>query len=88
MLVKSGNEGDDWKCRSVPGRPRPGVAGIASRICCGGGFVEAGVRIVSPRLLGFLLGGVGGFTNDGDMMLGSDSTFRASGRLGVDAFLP
>lgn len=46
------------------------------------------MRIVSPRLLGFRLGGVGGFTKEGDMTLGSDSTLRASGRLGVDAFRP
>lgn len=83
--MNSGNDGDDWKCLSAPGRPRPGVAGIASRICCGGGFADAGVRIVNPRLLGFRFGGVGGFTNEGDMMLGSGSALRASGRLGVDA---
>jgi hypothetical protein len=51
---------------------------------------DAGVRIVNPRLLGLRFGGVGGFTNEGDMMLGSSSLClsTANGRLGVDAALP
>jgi hypothetical protein len=61
---------------------------MASLICCNGGFDDAGVRIVKPRLLGFLLGGEGGLTKDGDMILGSDSMFCESGRLVVDDARP
>ena len=89
MLVNRGNEGDDWKCLRAPGRPSPGVAGIASRICCGGGFVEAGVRIVKPRLLGFLLGGVGGFTNEGEAIVERlECSSAGRGRLVVEAARP
>lgn len=61
---------------------------MASLICCGGGFIDAGVRIVNPRLLGFRLGGDGGLTNEGDMMLGSGSAFCTSGRLVADDARP
>ena len=72
-MGNKGSEGLDWKCLRVPGLPNDGVAGIASLICCGGAFIDAGVRIVKPRLLGFRLGGEGGLTKDGDMILGSVS---------------
>jgi hypothetical protein len=61
--VQSGSEGEDWKCRSVFGRVREGVGGIASR---GIELLLAGVMIVRPRLLIFRRGGVGGFTKAGD----------------------
>lgn len=85
-----GNEGLDWKCLRVPGLPNEGVAGMASLICCGPAFIDAGVFIVKPRLLGFRLGGEGGLTKDGDMMLGSGSTacVCASGKLVVEDALP
>ena len=63
---------------------------MASLICCGAACIVAGVRIVKPRLLGFRLGGEGGFTKDGDMMLGSGSVacVCASGRLVVEDARP
>lgn len=61
---------------------------MASFICCGRGFVDAGVRIVKPKLLGLRLGGEGGLTNEGDMMLGPGSTLCASGRLVVEEARP
>lgn len=74
----------------MPGLPKEGVAGMASLICCGAAFIVAGVRIVRPRLLGFRLGGEGGLTKEGDMILGSGSVacVCASGRLVVDDALP
>ena len=63
---------------------------MASLICCGAAFIVAGVRIVRPRLLGFRVGGEGGLTKEGDMILGSGSVacVCASGRLVVDDALP
>lgn len=87
-IGNSGNEGLDWKCLRVPGLPKEGVGGIANLICCGAGLIDAGVRIVKPRLLGFRLGGEGGLTKEGDMMLGSGSTFCESGKLVVEDARP
>lgn len=87
-IGNKGNDGLDWKCLKVPGLPNEGVAGIASLICCGRGFVDAGVSIVRPKLLGFRLGGEGGLTKEGDMRLGPGSTFCVRGRLVVDDARP
>jgi hypothetical protein len=87
-IGNKGSEGLDWKCLKVPGLPNEGVGGMASLICCREGFIEAGVRIVRPRLLGFRLGGDGGLTKDGDMIAGSDSMFCESGKLVVDDARP
>lgn len=64
-----GKDGDDWKCRNVPGLLNPGVGGIASLTSCGGGLAPPGVRMVRPKLLGFRRGGVGGFTKDGESIV-------------------
>lgn len=64
------------------------MGGIARRISCGGGLLPPGVRIVKPRLLGLLRGGVGGFTNDGDRMVESTFDGASRGRLVVDAARP
>lgn len=63
-----GNDGEDWKCLRVPGRPMPGVGGIASLISCGGALLLPGVKSVKPKLLGFRFAGVGGLTNEGEEM--------------------
>lgn len=73
----------------MAGRLKPGVGGIVRVMRDASGFVVEGVSIVSPRLLGFLLGGAGGLVNDGDMML--DPTSPACcvrGKLDVDAARP
>lgn len=55
---------------------------------CGNCFAGAGVSIVSPRLLGFLRGGVGGLTKDGDSIVAFASDGTLSGRLVVDNARP
>ncbi len=65
-----GSDGEDWKCRSVLGRPKAGVGGIASFMSCRGTLLLAGVSKVKPRLLGFRLGGEGGLTKAGDVIDG------------------
>ena len=81
-----GNDGEDWKCLKVLGRPIEGVEGMASLISCGGALLCPGVRSVRPRLLGFRFAGVGGLTKAGDAM---DCKFTLSlagkGRLVVEA---
>jgi hypothetical protein len=57
-------------------------------ICLSGAFIDAGVRMVKPRLLGFRFGGEGGLTKDGDMILGSVSILFASGKLVVEDARP
>ena len=85
---RSGNDGEDWKCRRAGGRPRPGVGGIASLTSWGGNLLIPGVKSVSPRLLGFLLGGDGGFTNEGDATVDVLPTLAIDrGRLDVDEAL-
>lgn len=78
----SGRDGEDWKWRRA-GRLRDGVEGIISRI--GPLFsLLPGVLIVRLRLLGRLLGGVGGLMNDGDV--GADvffSFFESMGNVAV-----
>lgn len=83
----NGNDGEDWKCRNVPGLLKPGVGGIASRTCCGGALVFAGVVMERPRLLGFRFGGDGGLTKDGEAAPCS-SGVEAMGKLVVDDALP
>ena len=61
---------------------------MVSLTSCGICFAGAGVNIVSPRLLGFLRGGVGGFTNDGESMLAFASDGTLSGKLVVEDALP
>lgn len=89
---KSGNDGEDWKCRRVPGRPNPGVGGIASLISWGGALVlPPGVSNVRPRLLGFLFGGVGGFTKVGEPTIAKFSCMPVGsgrGRLVVEEARP
>lgn len=51
---------------------------MASRISCGGDLLIPGVNSVRPRLLGFRLGGEGGFTKAGDA-----KDFPSSGSAGV-----
>lgn len=61
-------DGDDWKCRSVFGRMKAGVGGTtldafdSERL----GAPRPGVERVSPSLLGFRFGGLGGTMNEGD----------------------
>lgn len=86
----SGREGDDWKCRNVLGRLKEGVAGIVSRV---GKLLLPGVCIVKPRLLGRRLGGVGGFTKDGELgaevvVVTGASLFVAAGKAAVDISRP
>ena len=69
----------------MPGLPRPGVGGIASLISCSGGLPVPGVRRVSPRLLGFRLDGVGGFTKAGEASEAASLPFAfGKGKLAVD----
>jgi hypothetical protein len=74
--VKSGSEGDDWKCLRAVGLVIDGVGGTAFPM------VEfAGVMIVKLILPIFLRGGVGGLTNKGED--GADFCFSCSGLRGV-----
>ena len=61
-------EGDDWKCRRVLGRMKAGVGGTTLGAVDSGRFVvpRPGVEMVSPSLLGFRFGGLGGTMNEGD----------------------
>ena len=56
---------------------------------CGGALLVPGVRSVRPRLLGFRLGGVGGFTNEGEI-IGEESMLlgAGNGKLVVEAARP
>lgn len=47
-----------------------------------------GVWIVKPRLLGFLLGGVGGLTKEGEFGADDVVSFFASGKDAVEAARP
>lgn len=81
-----GNDGDDWKCLRVAGRPMEGVGGMASLISCGGALLVPGVRRVKPRLLGFRFAGVGGFTKVGEEMAWMlMESLAGRGRLVVEA---
>lgn len=61
------------------GRVIDGVGGTARR----GGLLFATVTIVKPRLLSFLRGGVGGFTNAGET--GEETLSLAVAMVGCDA---
>lgn len=61
-------EGDDWKCRRVLGRLKAGVEGATSDEFDSDRLVvpRPGVEIMSPSLLDFRFGGLGGTINEGD----------------------
>ena len=68
MGEKTDKEGDDWKCRRVLGLMNAGVGGTTLGAFDSDRLVDPrpGVEIVSPSLLGFLVGGLGGTINEGD----------------------
>lgn len=61
--VINGNEGDDWKCRSVLGRLKDWVGGMesAGRFLVGPGVSKDKLRFACLRL-----GGVGGLMKAGE----------------------
>lgn len=61
---------------------------MVSLTSCGTCFAGAGVSIVKPRLLGFLRGGVGGLTKDGDSIVAFGSDRTLSGKLVVEDARP
>lgn len=75
----SGNEGDDWKCRSA-GRLKDGVEGMRS--LTGLFSLLPGVDMVRLRFDGRLFGGVGGFMKSGD---GGAELFFSFGANGAGA---
>lgn len=67
MGENTDNDGDDWKCRRVLGRLKAGVGGTLEAFDSERLVVpRPGVEMVSPSLLGFRFGGLGGTMNEGD----------------------
>jgi hypothetical protein len=77
--VNNGKDGEDWKCRRAFGRIIDGVGGTGLPIA----FELAGVIIVRLIFPIFRFGGVGGFTNNGDV--GAEVCFCGSGFIGAVA---
>lgn len=62
-----------------------GVDGMTNRM---GLLSVPGVWMVKPRLLGFLLGGVGGLTKEGELGTGDVDSFFTSGKDAEEAARP
>ena len=71
-----GNDGEDWKCLRIFGLEYDGVGGIATCAFCGSVCVLAGVKMVSPRLVGRRLGGLGGLEKERDTTSKSEVPFK------------